>query len=247
MRIAVVADIHGNLDALEAVVADLADAAPDLVVDLGDCLSGPLKPRETADRLMALGWPTVRGNHDRALVETDPAAMGPSDRHAHEALDDRHRAWLAAMPPTLRIEGELLLCHGTPTSDDTYLTETLRSAGPEQATAAEMAERLGGLMATVVLCGHTHRPRLYRLASGQTVLNPGSVGLPAYRDETPVPHMMAAGSPHARYALMERARDGAWSFHFRAVEYDWDAAAALARRHGRLDWAEALATGWITA
>lgn len=244
MRIAVLADIHGNVRALDAVLADLADASPDLVVNLGDCLSGPLEARATADRLMALGWPTVRGNHDRHLVELDEAAMGPSDRAAASEIDAAHRAWLARLPPTLRIEGEILACHGTPTDDSSYLTEDVHPTGPAQAGGEAIEHRLGGVMATIVLCGHSHTPRLLRLPSGRTVLNPGSVGLPAYRDDEPLPHVVAVGSPHARYALMERDRDG-WSFVFRAVEYDWDAAAARAAGAGRPDWAEALATGWL--
>ena len=72
MRIAVIADIHGNILALEAVLADLARrGGADRVVNLGDCVSGPLWPRETMERLEALGWPTVRGNHDRR-VALDP-------------------------------------------------------------------------------------------------------------------------------------------------------------------------------
>ena len=68
MRIAVLADIHGNLRALEAVLADLPRRGADLVVNLGDCFSGPLQPAEVADWLMAFGWPTGLGNQDRSLV-----------------------------------------------------------------------------------------------------------------------------------------------------------------------------------
>lgn len=245
MRLALIADIHGNALALEAVIADLAETAPDLVVNLGDCLSGPLLPAETADQLIDLGWVTVRGNHDRHLLEQAAEAMGPSDRFAHDRIDDGHRDWLSTLPASLRVEGEILLCHGTPTSDDSYLVETVTALGPIGAGGDEIDRRLGGIMATVIACGHSHRPGFYRLPTGRTVINPGSVGLPAYRDETPVPHVMAVGSPHARYAIMERGRDGEWCATFRVLEYDWDKAAALARRAGRLDWAEALATGWI--
>ena len=65
MRIAVVADIHGNVRALRAVMDDIKQVAPDSVVNLGDCVSGPLWPRETAELLIRFDWPTVRGNHDR--------------------------------------------------------------------------------------------------------------------------------------------------------------------------------------
>ncbi|RUT95204.1 metallophosphoesterase, partial [Mesorhizobium sp. USDA-HM6] len=88
MRIAVLADIHGNVLALGAVLDDLERrGGADLVVNLGDCVSGPLWPRETIERLEALGLPTVRGNHDRRVAE-DPTDqnMWPSDHYAQERL-----------------------------------------------------------------------------------------------------------------------------------------------------------------
>ena len=86
MRIALVSDIHGNLPALEAVIAEIADAGADLVVNLGDIVSGPLWPQETARRLMALGWPTIAGNHERQVLTQPAARMGASDAFAAAAL-----------------------------------------------------------------------------------------------------------------------------------------------------------------
>jgi len=117
MRIAVIADIHGNLGALEAVLADIKKRSPDLTVNLGDLVSGPLQPRETADRLMDLSIPTIRGNHERQLLTLAPTDMGDSDRHALEKLLPDHLAWLESFPATLAIGGDVYLCHGTPASD----------------------------------------------------------------------------------------------------------------------------------
>src|SRR5690349_16895184 len=105
MRIAVLADIHGNLGALEAVQADIAKRSPDVVVNLGDNVSGPLQAAATtADVLMqqdyACIWVQIRGNHDRQLMDRAPDKMGPSDRAAHAQLNSRHLTWLAALPPT---------------------------------------------------------------------------------------------------------------------------------------------------
>ena len=81
-----------------------------------------------------------------------------------------------------------------------------------------------------------------RLPGGPLVVNPGSVGWPAYVGETPHPHQMAAGTPHARYALVDDA-SGDWQAEFRSVEYPWDTAAAFAEGFGRPDVAHALRTG----
>src|SRR6478736_3723469 len=118
MRIAVLADIHGNLAALEAVAEDLQRTRPDIVVNLGDCLSGPLQARETADFLMARNWLTVRGNHDRYLAERPREALGLSDRAAAEQLDERHFAWLRSLPFMARAAEDVALFHATPSADD---------------------------------------------------------------------------------------------------------------------------------
>ena len=82
MRLAVIADIHGNLPALEAALSDLERRGADGIVNLGDCVSGPLWPRETMDLLDTLGLPTVRGNHDRWVAETPREHMYASDAFA---------------------------------------------------------------------------------------------------------------------------------------------------------------------
>jgi len=131
MRIAVIADIHGNLPALDAVLADIAARGVDLTVNLGDIVSGPLFPRETADRLMPLGLPTIRGNHERQLLTHGPDRIGLSDRFARAALTASHKAWLASLPETLRVGNDILLVHGTPASDLEYFLETVDAADEE--------------------------------------------------------------------------------------------------------------------
>ncbi|MPS68513.1 MAG: metallophosphoesterase [Novosphingobium sp.] len=242
MRLAVLSDIHGNLRALDAVLEDVTARGITRIVNLGDILSGPLQPARTAERLMALGLETIRGNHERQLLELPRERMGLSDAHADARLEDHHRAWLAALPDTLWLEEDLYACHGSPGSDLQYLLETVEPGGCRQATIAEVEARVAGLDAAMILCGHTHLPRSVRLADGRQVVNPGSVGLPAYDDDHPYPHVMESGSPHARYAVIERA-EGEWRAELVAVAYDWQSAAedALAARRG--DWARALATG----
>jgi putative phosphoesterase len=246
MRIAVLSDIHGNLWALDAVLSDLARRNVDVTVNLGDILSGPLLPAETAERLMPLGLPTIRGNHERQVLEHDPARMGESDRWAHDHISAIHRDWIAALPASLRLQEDVLLVHGTPGSDLVYWMESVDPAGQRPATYAEVLERAGDARASLILCGHTHVPRAVQLEDGRLLVNPGSVGLQAYSDVHPHPHKAEIGTPHARYAIVECTGRG-WAVEQHAVPYDWEAAAQVAQRHGWPEWAFALRTGRMPA
>lgn len=243
MRIAVVSDIHGNLPALEAVVADFTRRGVDAVVNLGDSLSGPLLPRETAQYLMAQNWTHLAGNHERYILRE--GARGPSDEYARSRLGALELDWLATLRPCLPYaDGEVLLCHGTPARDSEYFLETLEPQGLRLATAPEIEQRLGATDARLVLCGHTHLPRALRTATGTLIVNPGSVGLPGYLDDHPYPHAVQTGSPDARYAIVERGAGG-WAAALFAVPYAHAAMATLARQRGREDWARPLATGYV--
>lgn len=250
MRLAVVSDIHGNLPALEAVLAQIDAAGVDAIVNLGDIVSGPLWPRETAARLRALGWPTMAGNHERQLLTLVPDRLGASDAWARDRLDDDDLRWLASLPPSLDLGGGVRCCHGTPASDQHYLLETVTpdlgrdgSPGVRAATVAEIAQRLGELQTPLLLCGHTHMPRVAQCGA-TLVVNPGSVGLPAYDDDHPHPHRIETGSPHAHWALLERT-DRGWQVQLRLTAYDWEAAARRAEAAGRGDWADALRSGRV--
>lgn len=241
MRLAVLADVHGNADALRAVMADLAAQSPDLTVNLGDCLSGPLFPAETADLLMAEGWPTVRGNHDRWLV-APPDPPGPWEQDALPALTDGHLAWLKTLPPTLVLD-DALLCHATPADDTTYWLHHVRPDGTfAPSPLSRVAALAGDAPQSLLLCGHTHLAQAMRLPDGRLIVNPGSVGCPAYEDDHPVPHRVEAGTPQPAYAILDR-KGADWSVAFRRLPYDTSRAVRAARN--RSDWASALATGWL--
>lgn len=254
MRIAFVSDIHGNLPALDAVLADIRARAVDSVVNCGDILSGPLWPAETAARLMPLGWPTIQGNHERWLLACAHAQGAPADRFAYDSTSAAQREWLAGLSATLRLGAHVFVCHGTPAHDTQYLLETLTAAGSRLATIDEINSRLkegstagsGDACASgieLILCGHSHVARTCLLPDGRLIVNPGSVGLPAYFDDYVHAHVHEAGSPHARYAICERAASGEWTVVHHAVAYDWHAASRRAREQGSLDWAAWLATG----
>ncbi|MBK1689451.1 metallophosphoesterase family protein [Rubrivivax gelatinosus] len=241
MRWAIVSDIHGNLPALEAVIADAG--AVDGWLNLGDIVSGPLWPRETARRLMALGWPTIAGNHERQLLAPPHEHLGASDRFAFDALGEAERAWLAALPATMAPHPDVLAVHGSGRSDLEYLLHSVRADGLHEADEAEIAARLPAAAPAWLLCGHSHLPRQRRVGA-TTVLNPGSVGLPAFDHDQPGPHVAETGTPQARYAWLELG-PGGWQATLRAVDYDHEVAARRAEAQGRGDWADALRSGRV--
>jgi putative phosphoesterase len=244
MRVAVIADVHGNRLALAAVLQAVAASAPDLLIELGDAVSGPLWPAECFEMLAASGAIALRGNHDRWVGKHPPEKLGTTDAFTWARLSEAQRAALAARPMSWRGEG-ILAMHSLPEDDLTYLLHESTAHGIRERLPGEVAALLPEAAGeSLVLSAHTHRAHALALPDGRLVVNPGSVGQPAYTDTTPYPHIMQAGTPHARWALLER-RGPRWSVTYHALEYDWDAAAAEAARNGRQDWSRALATGTL--
>ena len=144
----------------------------------------------------------------------------------------------------------VLAFHARPDHDERYLTEGLADGRLVRGPIASVVRRLEGLDAAyrLLLFGHSHRPELLQLPGGRILFNPGSVGCPAYRDDTVLAHVSEQGSPHARYGLVELGSSntvlGVESF---AISYDHESAAKRAEESGRPAWAHALRTGLMPA
>lgn len=245
MRFAAIADVHGNSLALEAVLADIHAQGIVDIVNLGDMASGPLDARRTVDIMMDLNATSVRGNHDRYLLDYKLEDMWPSDRLAHGQLESAQLDWLRSLPFSTIYREDVYLCHATPSDDNTYWMETVTQDGIVHMAAIEtIEEKARGIEQSLILCAHTHIPRAVKLRDGRMIVNPGSVGCPGYRDTAPFPHAVETGTPDANYAILELRADN-WQVTFRQIPYDHEAMAALARQNQRLEWASALSTGWI--
>lgn len=242
-RIAVLSDIHGNLPALEAVVNDMKPKNIDLVINLGDHISGPLWPKETIEFLMQQNWINILGNHDRYLFEENPEKLGPSDKYAFSCLNNDEITWLRSLPSILVIDS-LNLFHGTPSNDNMYLLETVENGRTRLATHQEIMQRLRQPNYEIILCGHSHIQRVVNLSDSSIIINPGSVGLQAYDDVLPEYHIIETGSPHARYAIINY-QGKIESVEMISISYDKKLAVKQAYKNKRPDWVEALGSGYF--
>ena len=241
--IAVISDVHGTRWALQAVLEDIDRRGIRRIVNLGDSLYGPLAPAQTAEILLGLDLPTVRGNEDRLIVEdVNGSANSPTLRYVSNQLTQEHLDWLAGLEATRIAYEELRLFHGSPDRDDDYLLRVVGEDHVELVDSTVLMARLASVEQPVVLCGHDHLPRTVHLPNGKLIVNPGSVGLPAYADDHPHRHVMEAGTPEARYSVVRKSETG-WQAVNVAVAYDWESAAAMARGNGRADWARWLRSG----
>ncbi len=219
MRYAVIADVHANLPALEAVIADLRTRATDGVVVLGDIVGYGAFPNECVDVIATAGWPCLAGNHDlMALGALSDARCIPMARQTlawtRQVIGDDVRTYLASLPPTLSLAGGVVAAHGTLASPEEYLT-TADQAIANLSRLPEIA-----VSSDILLVGHTHR--VWACTSqGRTpavrgdepvglgrlpvVVNPGAVG------------QVRGGRVCARYAILDvEARTA----EFRSVAYD---------------------------
>lgn len=218
-RVAAIYDLHGNLPALQAVLAEIERIGPELVVVGGDIATGPM-PRETLDAVMALGdrARVIHGNADRELVAIGDALdrgddLGERSREvdiwAARQITLAERALLTQLPGTLTLDiaglGRTLFCHGSPRSDEEIITDS----SPED----RLKPMLAGLNATVVVCGLTH-VQFDRVVGETCIVNAGSVGMP-YEDQ-----------PGAYWALLGP------TVELRRTEYDFDRAADFVRATG---------------
>jgi len=208
MKIAVVADIHGNMPALEAVVADLRDQQVDEVLVGGDLVGRGPEGGKVTRRIRELGWPSVRGNHEDYLLEFRRNRVPPAWRASEEwaaarwmaaaldAEDERHLDSLPFSMTPARAPG-LRLVHASPASYNDGLGVW--------STDGELEAHLASIAEPVLICGHTHRPMHRALGRGR-VVNVGAVGLPFNGDR------------RAQYAVFH-ARGAEWSVEFRQVPY----------------------------
>lgn len=214
MRLAILSDIHGNRTAFEAVLADLRETAPDLVLHAGDLADGGSSPVEIVDKIRALGWPGVMGNGDEMLARpasledfarqsSAPPALWDAVRQMAAAtrtqLGAQRLAWLAQLPLILTQPG-FAVVHASP--------HTCWKAPSANAANADLDQLYGSLGRPIVFFGHTHLPGV-RIMQGSVklLINTGSVGLPYDGDPRASYVLLDAGTPVIRRVAYDIERE----------------------------------------
>jgi predicted phosphodiesterase len=208
MRVAVLADIHGNLAALEAALEDIAKVGADQVVVAGDVVNGAPDSRACWELIRSLGHPTLRGNHERYLFDLGTPRASP------EWETERFRAVHWARRQFSRDELEemrsLPLCHRPPGTEELLIVHAAPGRDNENVQAytaeSELERMFGGTRERLIVRGHNHIGNTRRLGE-RWIVTAGSVGMPQ------------DGNPTAQYLLLERTRRG-WSWEHRSVRYD---------------------------
>jgi predicted phosphodiesterase len=243
MLLCVFGDVHGNAQALEAVLEDARHFAPELYVCTGDVVPGLGSPCATVDAVVALGAPWVTGNGEQWVLDAPGYARDPSTPQGRmvawtrEQLGPERLARLRGLPQGLVLRlgaaGAVWVAHGAP--PDT-IQPGIRPTGLHEWTGvledSEVARTLGEPAPGLLLCGHTHIATVRRI--GATLLvNPGSTGMGVHPD---APARYQRGNAWARYALLRWSPAEGWRAQTRRVPYPVDAAQALL---DGLPWADA--------
>ncbi|MCR8645487.1 metallophosphatase family protein [Paenibacillus sp. N1-5-1-14] len=241
-KIAIISDIHSNSFALEAVLKDISARDIQLIVNLGDCLFGPVDPLGTAKSLMDNNKViNIMGNCDEILLHEH--SNSETFKFVKPKLGREIVEWIRSFNKTWVYE-DLMFCHGTPYANDQYLLEDVQEYGVKYKSAEQLSMELEEVSQKYLFCGHSHVFGLIYASNGKFVVNAGSVGLPAYKDSLPFPHIMESKSPHANYVVAHRTLENNWNIEHVMVHYDWDKASSIAEANGREDYAFAIKSGW---
>lgn len=241
---AIISDIHGNSWALQKVLSDIRSRGITSIINLGDTLYGPLDPMGTFRLLREYGVYSISGNQDRLITENLSVPTDiPTLEYVKREINGDVRDWLQNLPFDYSPVNDVYCCHATPQCDSTYLLENIEDGHISIKAAAELDEELKGIVQKYVFCGHSHIPRLVETRH-KTIVNPGSVGLPAYDDDFPIPHKMETFSPRARYSLINIENEEL-VINSLAVNYPYELATETALANNRGDWAEWIRTGRV--
>lgn len=241
MKIAVLSDIHGNKDALKAVLEDIKYRNIDKVYNLGDTLYGPLFPIETYEMIMSTTIKSVSGNCDRILLQS--SSENPTVQHVVDMLREEHKSWLMNLPFSIQTD-DFYFCHASPENDELYMLNDITPNGVILKQTEEIMNSVKDIPQHIIFCGHSHLPTIVYLPNNKIIINPGSVGLPAYEEVEPFYYKIESGTPFANYAVVEK-RNGEWIIEQVSIPYDTTEVIKQSEAQKRSDWARAIKYGRV--
>lgn len=246
MKIAILSDIHSNVYALEEVIKDAKNKNVDVILNLGDSFYGPIAPRATYDLIKQNNIISICGNQDREILEAslDQLEKNKTLKLVYDDLGEEVLYWIQSLPFEKFIHEEIYIVHGTKDDDTVYMLEDIKSGKPVLKDDKKILELIDDVESKFIICGHSHTARCVNLSSGQVVINPGSVGLQAYKDELPFEHKIENDFSDATYIILE-LQDDSYNIELINVSYDYEKAAKDAEKNGREDWAYAIRNGKV--
>ncbi len=240
---AIISDIHGNSLAFEAVLKDIKSRGIETVINLGDFFFGALEPEKVAGMMRANPMLCISGNTDREILQAVDGDFTKDGMDRVKAdLSEQSINWLRGLPKTSTCDSLFFVCHGTPESDDEYLLEKVTRHGIFVYNDEELIAKTAPIKERIILCGHSHVNRVIYLSNNKIILNPGSVGLPAYLGTGEHRFAMESMTPHAKYAIVTTDGDDI-SIEQVLCAYDWHQASEAARKNGNEKWAQFLLRG----
>lgn len=244
MQIAIISDIQSNVYALQEVLKDIKLRNIEVVLNLGNMFYGPIEPRATYDLIRQNKFVNICGKEDRQILEASISQLENNHTlaYAYQDLKDEALYWIQDLQFEKIIGGTYYMINGTYFDDSQYLLEDVSSGEIKIRDDEKILELTDNIKAPFIFCGHSHLPRVQKINTGQLIINPGAIGLQAFKSENPVHHKIENNTPNASYCIL-KIKDTRYSIEHVRVAYDFEKAAKKAQENKREDWAYALRTG----
>ncbi len=247
MRIAILSDIRSNVYALQAVLDDIQNKNIDVKINLGNSFYGPIEPKKTYELIRKSEFINIFGIEDRLILEASLAQLEENKllNFVYNDLNDDVLYWIQDLPFEKLIGEDFYMVNGTYYDDSKYLLEDVSSGVSTLRKEEDILKLMDkDIKSKFIMCGNSCIPRCTSLSNGQVILNPGSVGLQAFRSNKQNEHKIQNSINKACYIILD-INNNEFNVELVKVDYDFESAALKASKTGFDDWAYALRNGKV--
>ena len=247
MRIAILSEIKSNVYALQAVLDDIKNKNIDVKINLGNSFYGPIEPKQTYNLIRKNEFINILGIEDRLILEASLAQLEENKllNYVYNNLNNDILYWIQDLPFEKLIGEDFYMINGTYYDDSKYLLEDISSGTAKLRKEKEILKLIDeDIKSKFIMCGNSSIPRCTNLSNGQVILNPGSVGLQAYKSKKYKEHKIQNGINKACYLILE-IKENEFDVELVKIDYDFEKAALKTKENGFEDWEYALRTGKI--